>query len=56
MIAKHGGPFPRWMVKESANELGKLFTEEGEIRERKLRKFVREGENIVYMKTVNEIF
>ena len=56
MIAKNCGRLPKWMVRESSNELARLFDEEGEIRERKLRKYVGEGEKIVYMKTVNEIF
>jgi hypothetical protein len=56
MMAKNCGRFPRWMVRDSDNELGRLFDEDGEIRERKLRKYVGEGENIAYMKTVDEIF
>ncbi len=44
------------MVRDSDNELGRMFDEDGEMRERKLRKYVGEGENIVYMKTVDEIF
>lgn len=43
MIAKNCGRLPKWMVRESSNELGKLFNEDGEIRERKLKKYVGEG-------------
>lgn len=43
MIAKNCGRLPRWMVRESINELGRLFNEDGEIRERKLRKEIGDG-------------
>jgi hypothetical protein len=52
MIAKNSGTFPSWMIEDCDNDLGEIFTSKGKIKEHKLRKYVREGENIVYMKTV----
>jgi len=56
MIVKNSGQIPEWMVKNCANDLKEILRSTGEIKEHKLRRYVGEGKNIVYMKTVDEIF